>query len=118
METAIRTSGSFVRTEYGVMVECLKCGHVGFLVPKHCRVRAFTPIAAFIKRLRCRRCGSQSVLATQQGSAREGLLVACSASPLQTGRAYLCAQPLRRYSCEKRRDWGRVAGGRQLRRPL
>ena len=34
METAIRTSGSFVRTEYGVMVECLKCGHVGFLSPK------------------------------------------------------------------------------------
>ena len=34
METAIRTSGSFVRTEYGVMVECLKCRHVGFLSPK------------------------------------------------------------------------------------
>jgi hypothetical protein len=25
-----------------------------------------TPIAAFVKRLRCRRCGSQSVLATRK----------------------------------------------------
>ena len=42
-ETAVQTSGLIVRTEYGVTVECLKCGHVGFLVLKHCRARAFRP---------------------------------------------------------------------------
>ena len=30
-----------------------------------------TPIAAFVKRLRCRRCGSQSVLATRRPNAQK-----------------------------------------------
>ena len=67
METAIRTSGSFVRTEYGVMVECLKCGHVGFLSPKalsHAGLSPSMPIAASSERA-CR----------SHGSAREGLLI-------------------------------------------
>ena len=69
METAIRTSGLIVRTEYGVTVECLKCGHVGFLSPKalsRAGLPPGSPIAAFVKRLRCRRCGSQSVLAARK----------------------------------------------------
>ena len=65
METAIRTSGSFVRTEYGVMVECLKCGHVGVLSPKalsRAGLSPSTPIAAFVKRLRRRRCEVRACL--------------------------------------------------------
>ena len=60
-----------VRTEHGVTVECLKCGHVGFLSLKalsRAGLTPSTPIVAFVKRLRCRRCGSQSVLATREAS--------------------------------------------------
>jgi hypothetical protein len=63
------TSGLCVRIERGVTVECLKCGHVGFLSPKvlsRVGLTPSTPIVAFVKRLRCRRCGSQSVLATRK----------------------------------------------------
>ena len=58
-----------MRTELGVTVECLKCGHVGFLSPKtlsRAGLKPSTPVAAFVKRLRCRRCGSQSVLAVRK----------------------------------------------------
>jgi hypothetical protein len=55
--------------EQNVTVECLTCGHTG--VPTREALSRFsvgpnTPIAAFVKRLRCRRCGSQSVLATRK----------------------------------------------------
>jgi ribosomal protein L37E len=63
------TSGLCVRIERGVTVECLKCGHVGFLSPNalpRAGLMPGTPIVAFVKRLRCRRCGSQSVLATRK----------------------------------------------------
>ena len=57
------------RHEQNVTVECLKCGHIGVLTPEalsRCSIQPHTPIAAFVKRLRCRRCGSQSVLATRK----------------------------------------------------
>ena len=56
------------RYEPNVTVECLTCGHTGVLTQEalsRFSIRPNTPIAAFIKRLRCRRCGSQSVLATR-----------------------------------------------------
>ena len=58
-----------VRTERSVWVQCLRCGHVGVLTVEtlsRLAIAPSTPIAAFVKRLRCRRCGSQSVRATRQ----------------------------------------------------
>src|SRR5215472_17071668 len=69
ISTVVFTSNLCVPTERGVTVECLTCGHVGFLSPKvlsRAGLTPGTPIAAFVKRLRCRRCGSQSVLATRK----------------------------------------------------
>jgi ribosomal protein L37E len=74
---AVLTSNGCVRAERGVTVECLKCGHVGFLSPKalsRAAVALGTPIAAIVKRLRCRRCGSQSVLATRKPSPQKGFM--------------------------------------------
>ena len=51
-----------------VRVQCLRCGHFGVLTPNvlsRLAIGPNTPIAAFVKRLRCRKCGSQSVLATR-----------------------------------------------------
>jgi ribosomal protein L37E len=59
--------------EPGVTVECLRCGHVGFLSRETLSRRAIvpgTPIAAFVKRLRCRKCGSRSVLAVRGSAPR------------------------------------------------
>ena len=56
-----------------VSVECLRCGHRGLLretdLPRFGE-KPDAPIAAFIKRLKCRQCGSQSVRAfrTNAGS--------------------------------------------------
>jgi ribosomal protein S27AE len=64
---------SRVRAEQIVRVECLRCGHVGLLTAERLSRLAITPttpIAAFVKRLRCRRCGSQSVLATRKPAPR------------------------------------------------
>jgi ribosomal protein S27E len=58
-----------VRTEPGVTVQCLSCGRVGVLTREALAGLAIapgTPIAAFVKRLRCRKCGSRSVLATRK----------------------------------------------------
>jgi ribosomal protein S27AE len=52
-----------------VRVQCLRCGHFSVLTPdtlSHLAIAPDTPIAAFVKRLRCRKCGSQSVLATRR----------------------------------------------------
>jgi hypothetical protein len=57
------------RKEQNVVVECLSCGHTGILTREalsRFSIGPNTPIAAFVKRLRCRRCGSQSVLATRK----------------------------------------------------
>jgi hypothetical protein len=65
-----------LRIAPAVVVECLSCRHVGVLTGEALTRRAVgpnTPIAAFVKRLRCSKCGSQSVLATRrpsQGSKR------------------------------------------------
>jgi ribosomal protein S27AE len=76
------TSGLCVRIERGLTVECPKCGRVGFLSSKalsRAAVAPGTPIAAFVKRLRCRRCGNQSVLGGRKSvlldGRKHGLLV-------------------------------------------
>jgi hypothetical protein len=54
-----------------VRVQCLRCGHFSVLTPdmvSHLAIGPNTPIAAFVKRLRCHKCGSQSVLATRKRS--------------------------------------------------
>ena len=58
-----------VRAEQSVRVQCLRCNHVGVLTAEtlsRLAITSSTPIAAFVKRLRCRRCGSHSVLATRE----------------------------------------------------
>jgi hypothetical protein len=62
-------SDQALRNEPAVTVECLSCHHVGVLTGAALVRRAIapdTPIAAFIKRLRCSRCGSGSVLASRR----------------------------------------------------
>jgi phage FluMu protein Com len=49
-----------------IEVQCLRCRHVGRVTALDLSRRAINPnapIASFVKRLRCRRCGSQSVRA-------------------------------------------------------
>ncbi len=49
--------------------ECLTCGHTAVLTPRalsRFSIGPNAPIAAFVKRVRCHRCGSQSVLATRK----------------------------------------------------
>jgi Zn ribbon nucleic-acid-binding protein len=49
-----------------VKIECLRCRHIGRLTDVDLARRGIKPnaaIATFIKRLRCRKCGSQSVRA-------------------------------------------------------
>jgi hypothetical protein len=53
-----------VSAQQTVRVQCLRCGHFGVLTAEtlsRLAIAPSTPIAAFVKRLRCRRCGSQSV---------------------------------------------------------
>ena len=50
-----------------VRIQCLQCGHFSVLTPdmqSRLAIAPNTPIAAFAKRLSCRKCG-QSVLATR-----------------------------------------------------
>jgi ribosomal protein S27AE len=57
-----------VPSRKSVRVQCLRCGHFSVLTPdmlSRFAIAPNTPIAAFVKRLRCRKCGSQSVLATR-----------------------------------------------------
>jgi phage FluMu protein Com len=51
-----------------IKVECLRCRHVGQITDVELSRRGIkrdAPIVSFIKRLRCRKCGSQSVRATR-----------------------------------------------------
>jgi hypothetical protein len=62
-----------VRGEPTVTVECLSCRHVGVLTGaslSRLAIMPDTPIATFVKRLRCSKCGSRSVLATRKPPAR------------------------------------------------
>jgi hypothetical protein len=49
-----------------IVVRCMRCHHRG-IIPEHDLVRfglkPGAPIAQFVKRLRCRKCGSGSVMA-------------------------------------------------------
>jgi uncharacterized protein YlaI len=60
--------GFGVRDEPGVTVQCLHCGHVGVLSRQTLGRLSLAnkPIATFVKRLRCRKCGRKSVLATRE----------------------------------------------------
>ena len=51
-----------------VLVRCLHCGHKSILTERElggCGLRPDAPIAAFVKRLRCSKCGSGSVMANR-----------------------------------------------------
>ena len=48
-----------------VRVQCLRCGHFNVLTPdmlSRLAIAPNIPIVAFVKHLRCRKCGSRSVL--------------------------------------------------------
>jgi hypothetical protein len=62
-----------LRAEPTVTVEYLSCRHVGALTGAALSRLAIipdTPIATFVKRLRCSKCGGRSVLATRKPPAR------------------------------------------------
>ena len=62
-----------VRGEPTVTVERLSCRHIGVLTGaslSRLAIMPDTPIATFVKRLRCSKCGSRSVLATRKPPAR------------------------------------------------
>jgi hypothetical protein len=62
-----------LRAEPAVTVECLSCRHVGVLTGaalSRLAITPGTPIAAFVKRLRCSKCGSRNVLATRKPAVR------------------------------------------------
>jgi hypothetical protein len=68
---ALKESDRIVPSPYqqNVSVECLTCGHTGVLTREalsRFSIAPNSPIAAFVKRLRCHRCGSRSVLATRK----------------------------------------------------
>ena len=49
-----------------IRVECLRCRHIGSLTESELERRGIkpnAPIVSFVKRLRCRNCGNQSVRA-------------------------------------------------------
>jgi hypothetical protein len=56
------------RTQRRVVVRCLSCRHQAVLTESDLvrfGVKRGAPIAQFVKRLRCRECGSASVMATR-----------------------------------------------------
>jgi hypothetical protein len=65
---------SALRETRGVLVVCLHCGHEGTLSQDALTrfgLNPAAPIAAYVKRLRCSKCGSGSVMAkrtTRQNS--------------------------------------------------
>jgi hypothetical protein len=66
-------SQRMLRAEPAVAVECLSCRHVGVLTGaalSRLAITPRTPIAAFVKRLRCSKCAGRSVLATRKPEAR------------------------------------------------
>jgi hypothetical protein len=61
-----------LRTEPALTVECLSCRHVGVLTGAallRLTITPGTPIAAFVKRLRCGKRGSRNVFATREPAA-------------------------------------------------
>ena len=89
-------------TEGGVTVECLKCGHIGFLNLKllsRAAVAPGTPIAAFVKRLRCRRCWKSERACHSQGFTAKGFLIVVAALLWQHlaigSKMRLCGSPRR-----------------------
>jgi hypothetical protein len=69
----LEMSEQALRPGPAVIVECLSCRHVGELTGGALTRRGIapnTPIAAFVKRLRCSKCGTRSVLATRRPTAR------------------------------------------------
>jgi hypothetical protein len=74
-DKAVKHAGAFVRKGWlrgignTLRLQCLRCGHFATLSPEvrsRLAIGPNTPIAAFVKRLRCPRCGSQNVLATRK----------------------------------------------------
>jgi DNA-directed RNA polymerase subunit RPC12/RpoP len=60
--------------EKSVRVQCLRCGHFNVLAPDvlaRLAIGPNTPIAAFVRRLSCRKCGSKSVLATRKPASQQ-----------------------------------------------
>lgn len=54
-----------------ILVECLTCRHRGFVSERELvrfGIKPGTPVAQFVKRLRCRKCGSGSVMARRSHS--------------------------------------------------
>jgi len=59
------------RTHSVVVVRCLSCRHKAVLTQRELvrfGVKEGAPIAQFVKRLRCRKCGSASVMARRSHS--------------------------------------------------
>ena len=53
-----------------IRVTCLRCRHEGSIAAaalEHFGLSASAPISAFVKRLRCKKCGSGSVAAKRVG---------------------------------------------------
>jgi ribosomal protein S27AE len=72
-----------VSTGRSVRLQCLRCGHFSVLTAhmlSHLAISPNTPIAAFVKRLRCRKCGNQSVLATRNPRRKEPKTISSAAS--------------------------------------
>jgi hypothetical protein len=58
-----------------IEVQCLHCRHVGRLTGPDLSRRGISPgspIVSFVKRLRCRKCGSHSVRAKRIGQRKAG----------------------------------------------
>jgi ribosomal protein S27E len=58
-----------------IHVRCLRCRHEATLTDAELSRRGIkpgAPIASFVKRLRCRKCGSQSVIAVRKMLRRAG----------------------------------------------
>jgi hypothetical protein len=54
-----------------ILVQCLTCQHRGFVSERELvrfGIKPGTPVARFVKRLRCRKCGSGSVMAQRSAS--------------------------------------------------
>ena len=54
-----------------ILVQCLSCQHRGFVSERELvrfGIKPGTPVAQFVKRLRCRKCGSGSVMAQRTTS--------------------------------------------------
>jgi hypothetical protein len=55
--------------DQAIVVMCLRCKHRGVVSEQNLSsygVKPNSPIASFVKRLRCTRCGSRSVMVSRQ----------------------------------------------------